>query len=659
MPNKLSQFWQELKRRNVFRVITVYAGAAFVIIELINNITEPLHLPEWTPTLVIILLLIGFPIVVIFSWIYDVHPEGGMVKTEPADKIKPEDVPKSSNSWKIASYISFVVIVSLVVLNIIPRTGKKDILDKSIAVLPFKNDSPDQEMYFINGVMEEILDDLCKIEDLRVVSRSSVEQYRDNPKPIPVVAEEMDVDYVLEGSGQRDGNNIRLTVQLLDAGNDQHIWSETYYREISNIFELQSEISKLVAGEIQAKITPAENELIEKIPTANLTAYDFYQRGKEEHWKYRTDPYNLKALEKAEEQYNKALSYDSTFGHAYLGLAIIDINRKISTEYLSEDYLDGALVLINRALSYDNTLAEAYVYRGIYYAANGYKELALDEYNKALEINPNSWEAYSRKANLYWGVDLVFSIENLHKAISLYRGRELPALLGEIAYNFRSAGFSEISRNYTQEKLNLDNDSISYFLILADYESDKGNHECQEKYLRKVYMMDSTNILNLFELGFTYGYLGQHKKSLVFFEKWLNQLDYTLEKQSRYQSMHRVGYAYWKNQRYEKAEYYFNLQMEYCNRSIDIDNPYAQAGAAYYDRAGVYAFRGEREKAFEDLRKGLNQITGLPLWMNTLIKRDPLFDSIRDELEFQKLVLDAEAMYQEEHERVRQWLEEN
>ena len=196
-PNKLSQVWQELKRRNVVRVTTVYAGAAFVIIELINNITEPLHLPEWTPTLVIVLLAIGFPVVIIFSWIYDVHPEGGMVKTEPSEKGRAEYVPKSSNNWKIASYLSFVVIVGLIVLNILPRTRrsyKNELLEKAIAVLPFINDSPDEEkMYFINGTMEAIHNNLCKIGDLRVVSRTSVEQYRNNLKPVKEIAGEMKV----------------------------------------------------------------------------------------------------------------------------------------------------------------------------------------------------------------------------------------------------------------------------------------------------------------------------------------------------------------------------------------------------------------------------------------------------------------------------------
>ena len=136
--NKLSQFWQELKRRNVVRVVSVYAAAAFVILELTDIVAPSLGLPDWTLNLIIILLCVGFIIAIILSWIYDIHPEGGIVKTEPAQTIKKEDKHPSSKGWKIASYISFVVIVALIVLNIIPRSGRsevKEILDKSIAVL--------------------------------------------------------------------------------------------------------------------------------------------------------------------------------------------------------------------------------------------------------------------------------------------------------------------------------------------------------------------------------------------------------------------------------------------------------------------------------------------------------------------------------------------
>ena len=196
-------------------MITVYAGADFVIIELINNVTQPLRLPEWTPTLVIILLLAGFPLAVIFSWIFDINQEGGIVKTGPAEKEKPADIPKSSGSWKIASYMSFVVIIGLIVLNILQREGKNEILDKSIAILPFRNDSPDKEnAYFINGTMESILNDLSRIKDLRAISRSSVEKYRDSAVNIPDVAKELMVSYVLEGSMQKYGNHISWPCSL-------------------------------------------------------------------------------------------------------------------------------------------------------------------------------------------------------------------------------------------------------------------------------------------------------------------------------------------------------------------------------------------------------------------------------------------------------------
>jgi hypothetical protein len=158
MPNKLSRFWQELKRRKVVRVITVYAASAFVILELVDIITEPFGLTGWTLKFVVVLLSIGLIVSIILSWIYDVNPEGRLEKTKPVSKVKNEDKEAVSSTWRIASYLSFVVIAGLIVLNVIPRTKRvieKEILDKSIAVLPFINDSPDEEnAYFINGTME-------------------------------------------------------------------------------------------------------------------------------------------------------------------------------------------------------------------------------------------------------------------------------------------------------------------------------------------------------------------------------------------------------------------------------------------------------------------------------------------------------------------------
>jgi energy-coupling factor transporter transmembrane protein EcfT len=173
-PNKLTQFWQELKRRKVVRVITIYAAAAFVIIELINNVYEPLRLPVWTPTLVIVLLCVGFIITVIVSWVYDITPEG-IEKTDPAHKAKEVDKPVSSNSWKIASFISFVVIVALILFHILSSSNsssKITNLETSIAVLPFENMSDDSEFAHLGDAMtDEIIMQLYKINEFEVRSQ--------------------------------------------------------------------------------------------------------------------------------------------------------------------------------------------------------------------------------------------------------------------------------------------------------------------------------------------------------------------------------------------------------------------------------------------------------------------------------------------------------
>jgi TolB-like protein/Flp pilus assembly protein TadD len=401
MPNKLSQFWHELKRRKVIHVITVYAGAAFVIIELVNNITEPLRLPEWTPTLVIILLLIGFPIAAIFSWIYDIHPEEGLVKTEPADKVTKEDKPKSSKGWKIASYFSFVVIVGLIVLNILPRTDRKEIPDKSIAILPFRNDSPDKEnAYFINGTMESILNNLSRIKDLRAISRSSVEKYRDSAVSVPDVAKELMVSYVLEGSMQKYGNHIRLTLQLINR-NDSHVWSEQYDREIQKVedyLSLQSEIASLVAGELQALITPEEQLLMEKVPTTNLSAYDLYLLGNQYLNTDKTETGLLKAID----LFESAIALDPEFAPPYEGIGWAYRNLVWYANWLPAEAFKRSREAVLKALQIDEQLAGAHELLGtISYEFDWDLKASETELIRAIELNPNEASAYRNLWDLY------------------------------------------------------------------------------------------------------------------------------------------------------------------------------------------------------------------------------------------------------------------
>jgi TolB-like protein len=642
MPNKLSQFWQELKRRKVVRVITVYAAAAFVILELIDIVSPSLRLPEWTMNFIIVLLCVGFIITVIFSWVYDIHPEGRIVKTEPVDKIKTEEKPASSKSWRITSYVSFVVIVVLIVLNIIPRSSRSEeiaILDKSIAVLPFRNDSPDQENeYFINGTMESILNNLCKIEDLRVVSRSTVEQYRDTVVYIPDVAKKMMVSYVLEGSMQKYGNRIRLNIQLIDH-NDTHLWSEQYDREIDQVedqLDLQSEIAQLVAREINVTITPEEKQLIEKIPTSNLTAYDLYQRGQEELRKYFSGDRDQGTLEKVEELYKKALSYDSSFAEAYAGLARVYIVKRRWSDYFAESYLDSAMKLADIALSHDKTLSEAYRVKGLYYFHRGDFESAKREFDTGITYNPNDWKLYYENASRFGRDEAVKILENAYKAASLHRGPELVDILGQIAFAYYASGFYDLAKE-TVEKVAELGDSVAYYNILGDIERDKHNYLKAIEFFLNLHRNDTTYFI---ALASTYMRAGQKEESLKIYKKYLVWCETTGA--IPIWNSHRIGYAYWINGYKEEGDYYLNKLIEYSTREIQLERGRAEELFVYYDLAGVYAFYGETEKALEYLRI-FNRKKIIQSWFVDLIKSDPLLDNIRDEPEFQQIVHDVEA----------------
>jgi len=662
--NKLSRFWQELKRRKVTRVITVYAAAAFVILELVSIIVEPLKLPEWTLPFIIVLLCVGFIIAVIISWIYDIHPEGGIVKTEPAQVISEDSkvqAPVSSKSWKIASYISFVVIVALVVLNIIPRANnKKEILDKSIAVLPFKSLSDDPEkQYLADGVMDAILLHLSKVGDLRVLSRTSVEQYRVTDKTATEICEELDVAFVLEGSFRKYGDQARLIVQLIQPGKEGHAWANEYDREWKDIFAVESEVAQSIAQELQAVITPEVKQRIEKIPTTSLTAHEFYLRGREEYLKSSKFTYDSVAHERAGEFYQKALEYDPTFAKAYTGLAWVYFSVSFKSEFFSRTYLDSMLTLAEIALSYDSQLAEAYTIRGRYFWSKNQLDKALKEYNRALELNPNDWIAYWQRGDYhYWNHNPVQSLDDYHKAAFLNRGKGLSEILSSIGRVYSVLGFREKGLSYYQQALELDGDSAIYYLFLGNSERSIGNYEEAIKLLKKGFEIDSNHLGILNALGRDYLFIGKLEESLKYYKKHVEKIE-SIEDQDFFilNNWYRIGYAYSKNGFKKEAEYYFDKQVEYCNKVIELGRPYGLQ-LVYYDLAALYAFQGEKIRALENLSLYI-QKGEIPFWGGTHIQDDPLFDNIRDEPEFQQIERDIVAKYQAEHERVRQWLEEN
>ncbi len=239
---------------------------------------------------------------------------------------------------------------------------------------------------------------------------------------------------------------------------------------------MQSEIAQAIAAEIKAIITPEEKHLIKKAPTTSLTAYDSFQRVREEHWKFWSNTNNREALERAEGLYHYALENDSTFAQAYTGLAWVYWNKHYWETFFSEDFLDSDLILANIALSYDDQLAEAYTVKGYYYTQFGKRDKAIKEYDKAIKLNPNDWMAYSRKGRLYFIDDFVKTFDNYHKAASLNHAPELPYLLRNHSRAYNSTGFMGKSKYYNQEALKLDGDSLAYYYVLTISEYYFGNY---------------------------------------------------------------------------------------------------------------------------------------------------------------------------------------
>ena len=316
MPGDPFKFWQELKRRKVIRIIIVYGAAAYAILELVSIIAQPFGLPEWTLKFVFVLICVGLVISIILSWVYDITPEG-VKKTKPVRKDQKIEKPASSYGWKIATYTSIVVIIGLLMINIFGGKKKFEELEKSIAVLPFENLSSDEEQaWFSDGITDVIINQLSKISNYRIIGRTSTLKYKEEKKSIPEIGEELGVNYIIEGTVQRQENEMRISVQLVRVFNEDHIWSDLYDRELKDIFTVQTDIAKRIADELKTALTPEEKERVEKKYTENPEAYNLYLKGRF-FWGRRTE----EGLSKSVEYYKEAIALDPDYALAYAGLA--------------------------------------------------------------------------------------------------------------------------------------------------------------------------------------------------------------------------------------------------------------------------------------------------------------------------------------------------
>jgi TolB-like protein len=661
-PGNLENLWNDLKRRRVTSVITVYAAIAFAILQVTDIVARPLQLPEWTEALVIVLLSIGFIITVLLSWVYDLTPSGvKRTKTVNPNRHSDQIVSAVSPGWKIATFISIAIILALVAFNLLSheRTG----LGKSVAVLPFKmlSDESDKQ-YLADGMMDAITLHLSKIKDLRVMSRTSVEQYRVTTKTSGIIGRELDVEYLLEGSFQKYGDNVRLILQLIKVNGENNTWANEYNNKWSEIFSLQSEVAQKIASELNAVISPAEKQLIEKIPTPDLIAYDLYFKAKNEHLKFWLDNWNIDNLNEAMTLYRLTLQYDSEFAQAYSGLAWGYLDKHRTQTDMKVNFVDSMIFYADKALNYNDQLDEAFYVRGHYYNITGDYDRALREFGKAIEINPNFSQAYDSRASLHFlkTFDTYSAFNDIFKAIQLEHGPLRSVMLGHTGETIGNFGFPEIARHYFDEAYRLENDSIRYLNRLAGLEEYLNDLKALELY-NKVLKIDRSNLRALYRIMNCYERMGRHDDA---YKTALNFLQIVEEKNiSLRYGWDRIGYAFFKKGHTKEAEDYFNKILNLGEKILELDPNDDEGKLAV---AGVYAVLGEREKALQ-LFKSFNDKANERFKKGTIgsviylywLKYDPLLESLRNESIFQKGVSDYENTYNITHERFKAWLEKN
>ena len=362
---KTTNFFAELKRRKVYRVAVTYAVIGWLVIQIATQVFPPLELPNWTVKLVIAAVALGLPIALILAWAFDITPEG-IKRTDDEDSSRPRLSPKAA-----------------------------EIPEKSIAVLPFDNFSDDvQNAYFADGIQDDILSSLAKVADLKVTSRTSVRQYKTGTRNLREIGEALGVAYILEGSVRRESNRVRINAQLIDARTDQHVWNDTYDREITDLFELQSELARRITFALRANLSPREKASLQIHSTADMAAYELFLRARDLfRWSGSGDP--RENGERALHLLDEALQRDPQFALAHCLVSRIHGELYWFGYDRSRARLTQAKLAADNALRLqpdlgDARLALAYYY---YYGYRDY-ELARTELAIAHLATPNDAEVW-------------------------------------------------------------------------------------------------------------------------------------------------------------------------------------------------------------------------------------------------------------------------
>jgi TolB-like protein/Tfp pilus assembly protein PilF len=479
----MSGFFEEVKRRKVYQVAVAYVIAAGGVIQLASASFPAWDLPNWALRVVIVLLLVGFPIALIFAWAFDITAQG--IRATP-DTV----APKTHRRRNVVMLVVTGVIISAAAgFFLLPRVAAHKV-DKSIAVLPFQNLSDEKEnAYFADGIQDDILTNLSKIRELKVISRTSVMQYRGNAPNIRDIGKALGVSTVLEGSVRRSGNRVRVNVQLIDAATDEHVWANDYDRDLTDVFAIQSDLAHEIANALQAKLSDTEKALIERKPTENGEAYLAFVQAHNLQNAFE----DFGKLKQSEQLYARAVELDPKFALAFARYSQLE-SWIFHIFDPTRERRQKARALAEQALQLQPDLPEAHLAMGFsyYYGDNNY-DAAQKEFEIARRGLPNDSEVYLaigaiQRRQGKWAE----STANFEKAVSLNPKDNLP--LQNLATNYQDLRNFDAANKTVDRGLALDPAAFGLLELkskLAIFE--KGDFSVAEKAFAAVKSMPMTN----------------------------------------------------------------------------------------------------------------------------------------------------------------------
>ncbi len=568
----------------------------------------------------------------------------GILPDENAD-VQVNDLKK--HKWFVLAAVALIVIVGSIFLLRKKSTIPADI-EKSIAVLPFKNESSDSlNLYFVNGLMETTLNNLQKIGDLRVISRTSVEQYRNTNKGIPEIAEELNVNYLVEGSGQRVGNQVRLNIQLIEASDDRPIWGEQYSREVGDVFALQNEVARKIADAIEAMVTPAELQQIEKKPTQSLEAYDFYLQA--------LGPFNTGTKEGFAEAISlleKAIAQDPQFAlaYAYIAFSYYNIDLFQKQKQYTEQINNNA----DKALLYNAKSAESLMAKALYYMQIKEYRLAVPHLEKALEYNPNSSSVVQMLSTLYandipnTAKYLTYALKGIQLDIAAYDSITQSYIYLNLSNAFIQNGFVEEALTYINKSLeyNAENYYSPLLKIYILYARD-GNLEQTQKRLINEWNKDTTRLDILQEVAKFWYFQEKFDSAFYYYEKFVDarerqNLDIYPQENAK------IALVYKKKGLDAQATNLFNAYAEYCEEDESI---YKSASMAV-----KYAYEGKNDLAIEQFKIFATQ-DNYQYWILLFLEKDPLLKPLKSHPEFDGIIQKIKSRFWQKQDILKKLLE--